>query len=95
MLVSAPLCILGRPFIAAMWAIPAAWRPKAGAVINSGPVDRTWHIATNAGVAWAIHAAALWIWHLPVLFQATLENDAVHTRSTSAFSGRHCFFGGQ
>jgi putative membrane protein len=29
-------------------------------------------------VAWAVHAVALWIWHLPALFATTVSNDLMH-----------------
>ena len=34
----------------------------------------------------------MWIWHLPVLFQATLENDAVHTAQHVSFFGSALLF---
>jgi len=37
-----------------------------------------WRTISNPLWAWAIHLVALWIWHLPVLFQATLKSDFVH-----------------
>jgi putative membrane protein len=43
-------------------------------------------------VAWAIHAVALWIWHIPYLFQATLESDVVHTLQHISFFGSALLF---
>jgi putative membrane protein len=85
MLIAAPLFVLGRPFIAAMWAIPPGWRKDAGGLINLPPIKRIWTILTNAAVAWAIHAVALWVWHIPTMFQATLRSDAVHTLQHASF----------
>jgi putative membrane protein len=92
MLVAAPLMVLGRPFIAAMWAMPQAWRKRVGSFAGSGPVKRTWDIFTNGFVAWAVHAAALWVWHIPFLFQATLESDLVHTLQHASFFGSALLF---
>ena len=36
-------------------------------------------------MAWIIHAAALWIWHVPALFQATIDNDFVHSLQHMSF----------
>jgi putative membrane protein len=36
-------------------------------------------------VAWLIHAVVLWTWHLPVLFQATLNNEFVHALQHTTF----------
>ena len=41
---------------------------------------------------WAIHAAALWVWHAPALFQATLRSDLVHTAQHVSFLGSALLF---
>jgi putative membrane protein len=33
----------------------------------------------SALAAWTLHAIALWIWHLPALFEAALASELVHT----------------
>ncbi|HKC65760.1 MAG TPA: cytochrome c oxidase assembly protein, partial [Pyrinomonadaceae bacterium] len=35
--------------------------------------------------AWAVHALALWVWHIPVLFQATLDSEFIHTLQHLSF----------
>jgi len=39
-----------------------------------------------------IHAAALWIWHIPALFDATLESDVVHALQHASFLGTALLF---
>lgn len=85
MLVSAPLLVLGRPQIAAMWALPRRLRRPVGGVTNDRRIEPVWHFLSNAAVAWIIHTVALWIWHIPALFQATLESDLVHTLQHASF----------
>jgi putative membrane protein len=34
-----------------------------------------------------LHGLALWIWHLPVLYEATFRSDLVHTLQHSSFFG--------
>jgi putative membrane protein len=92
MLVSAPLFVLGRPFIASIWAFPKRARLAIGAAINSHPVQKVWGLVSNAGAAWAIHAAALWVWHVPLLFQATLESSFVHMLQHLSFFGSALLF---
>lgn len=92
MLVSAPLIVLGRPLIATMWAMPRSWRSDAGSILNWRPLDATWNTLTNAAVAFAVHALALWVWHIPLLFQATLESDLVHTMQHASFFGSALLF---
>jgi putative membrane protein len=92
MLVAAPLVILGHPlpvFFAALprgmardvarWSRTTRWRP-VGAWVS------------NAFVAWLIHAVVLWVWHIPVLFQATLDSDLVHTLQHLSFFGSALLF---
>jgi putative membrane protein len=35
--------------------------------------------------AWWVHAAVLWLWHLPLFFQATLDNDWIHAAQHVSF----------
>jgi cytochrome c oxidase assembly factor CtaG len=53
---------------------------------------RAWAVATRPLAAWAIHAAALWVWHVPALFQATLRSDLVHTLQHVSFLGSALLF---
>lgn len=77
-LLAAPLLVLGRPLAAWLWALAPRSRERIMAAVQAQPVAAVWHAITGPLAAFAIHAVALWIWHLPSLYQATLENDAVH-----------------
>jgi putative membrane protein len=78
MLVSAPLLVLGRPLVALLWAFPISIRQAAGRLTKFRAIERPWHLATTPSFAWVFHAAALWIWHIPSLFQATLTGEPIH-----------------
>jgi cytochrome c oxidase assembly factor CtaG len=43
-------------------------------------------------IAWWVHAAALWIWHAPGLFQLTLVNETVHAAQHLSFLGSALLF---
>jgi putative membrane protein len=92
MLVAAPLLVLGRPLVPFLWALPARWRPVVGGLGKLKGVRRAWRSLTNPLVAWAVHAAALWVWHVPALFQATLTSDLVHTLQHLSFLGSALLF---
>ena len=79
MLVAAPLFVLSRPLAATVWAFPLNWRRKIGSGTNANFLQKTGRFLTKPFVAFAVHDGALWIWHVPALFQATLRSDAVHT----------------
>jgi putative membrane protein len=85
MLVAAPLFVLSRPFVAALWALPRGWRKSANVFVKKNWTQKTWHFLTNPFTSWLIHAVALWAWHIPSLFQATLKSDAVHTLQHTSF----------
>jgi putative membrane protein len=85
MLVAAPLLVLGRPLIPFIWALPASMRPRVGALGKVRWFEKFWRAITNPLAAWAIHAVALWIWHAPSLFQATIDNEFVHTLQHLSF----------
>jgi putative membrane protein len=85
MLASAPLFVLSRPLLALLWALPKGWRSGTKNLIKFKPIEKTWNFLTNAFVAWLVHAVALWIWHVPFLFQATLRSDFVHTLQHASF----------
>ena len=77
-LLAAPLLVLGRPLVAWLWALAPARRERVAAAVQARPVAAVWRFITGPLAVFFIHAVALWIWHLPALYQATLENDAVH-----------------
>lgn len=66
LLVVPPLLLLGLPagIVARVLARPAAGRAA--------------RLATNPLVAWLAFNGIMWVWHLPVLYEATLRDDAIH-----------------
>jgi len=91
MLVAAPLLVLGRPLLFFLWALPLPWRRQLGRVNKN--MQGGWRVLTHPFVAWALHALALWIWHIPRLFQATLTSDLAHTwQHVSFFGTALCFW---
>jgi putative membrane protein len=92
MLVAAPMVVLGRPLIAFLWALPISWRRRLGALSKSRWFERSWSAVANPLAAWAIHAVALWIWHAPALFQATIDDELIHTLQHVSFLGSALLF---
>ncbi len=85
MVVAAPLLVLARPLAPWLWALPPAWRRRVARALGSGPLRGAWRRLTHPVVAWTLHAAALWGWHAPPLFQATIRSDAVHLAQHASF----------
>jgi putative membrane protein len=92
MLMAAPLLVLGRPLVPLLWALPFGWRQRVGEVGKKREVRAVWRAVTNPLAAWAIHAVALWVWHVPALFDATLRSDFVHTLQHLSFLGSALLF---
>lgn len=78
MMVAAPLLVLGRPLTAWTWSLPLRWRRGFGARARPPLFRRTWRIVGSALFAWVLHAVALWAWHIPALFEATLDSELIH-----------------
>ena len=85
MVVAAPLLVLGRPLAAFLRAMPPPWRLPLASWTQRAPVAAAWRAITNPLVATIVHGIALWTWHLPVLYQATLRSDAIHAAQHSSF----------
>jgi putative membrane protein len=92
MLVAAPLLVLGRPLVAFAWAAPYQIRPAAFHFTRLPRVSVAWHFLTNPFHAWVIHFAALWLWHIPQLFDASVESPAVHALQHASFLGSALLF---
>jgi cytochrome c2 len=61
------------------------WRKNIGGIARARPVGAAWRLLTAPVIAFAIHAIALWTWHLPRLYQATLTSELVHSLQHVSF----------
>jgi putative membrane protein len=78
MLVAAPLLVIGKPWLAGAWAVPGRWRAGALGLVNRPWIRTPWRLITAPLIILLLHAVALWIWHVPRLFEAALNNETVH-----------------
>lgn len=85
MLVAAPLLVLSRPLAPFLHSLPFAWRRRVGRWLKLPAL-------ISPFAAWLIHAAALWIWHYPPLFEATLTSEWVHAAQHISFLGSALLF---
>jgi len=76
MAIAAPLFALSRPLGAMLWALPQAARQAIGSA--SGAVLPLWRWLMRPAVATLAHGLAIWVWHLPRLFDAALDSTALH-----------------
>lgn len=92
MVAAAPLLALSRPQVALLWGVPFRWRRALGQWSKGKAVQYVWRFATHPMTAWWLHAAVLWIWHIPRLFQGTLANDWIHAAQHVSFLGSALLF---
>lgn len=92
MIVAAPLLVLGRPLAAWTWGLAPRHRQWIVRATRWRWLARAWSTLTQPLTAWALHALALWIWHVPQLFEAALHNEAVHVLQHASFLGTALLF---
>ena len=92
MTIAAPLLVLGRPLVPALFALPPGARRGASHWTQAPWFRAVWRRLSQPGTAWLLHAIAIWGWHLPRLYDATLENDLVHTLQHVSFLGTALLF---
>ena len=92
MLVAAPLLVFGRPVSAFVWAIPFAARGPARRMTRSPSFRSVWEPLSSPLVAFLAQAVVLCAWHVPALYQATLQSNAVHAVQHTSFLAAACLF---
>lgn len=85
MLGAAPLMALSRPLAPILRGMPLAWRVALGRGSKTRAIQRVWRWLALPFSAWWIHAAAIWIWHVPRFFEATLTSDWIHAFQHASF----------
>ncbi|MFO7562091.1 MAG: cytochrome c oxidase assembly protein [Enhygromyxa sp.] len=92
MLVAAPLLMAASPGLVVAWALPRRWRVRLARLWVSARRRAPGGLAWHPVVAWLAFALVLWIWHLPLLYQAALEHPRVHDLQHLAFFGAACLY---
>ncbi len=93
MMVAAPLLIVGASPHFVLLGLPSKWRRQIWVwrrfMIRLG---RPLMGPRRAGTIAGLYACILWLWHLPQLYQAALENRLLHGLQHVAFFGGAYFF---
>ncbi|HJP84792.1 MAG TPA: cytochrome c oxidase assembly protein [Gemmatimonadaceae bacterium] len=90
--ICAPLLVLGRPIIPFLWGLPLSWRKALGDWTRTNGVSESWRILSLPAIAFFLHAIALWVWHLPGPYQATLSSELMHSLQHVSFLGTALLF---
>lgn len=92
MLVGAPLVIFGRPLQRCVAGLPAALKRSAARLLQGRPISSTWHVLTAPLVACTLHGLAIWVWHMPALYDAAVGNEGIHALQHAMFVGTSALF---
>jgi putative membrane protein len=92
MLISAPLIVLGRPFIVMLWGLPASQRRSIADFTRRPIITRSWIGVSAPLTVLILHAVVLWVWHVPVMYEAALHSETVHVMQHLGFFGTAALF---
>ncbi|MGN6101963.1 MAG: cytochrome c oxidase assembly protein [Devosia sp.] len=92
MAVAAPLLVAAWPGAALMWGLPATLRRGAGKLTHGRMLRGAWTFATRPLSATILHGIAIWIWHIPILFEAALQKGVLHYAQHASFLGTALLF---
>ena len=84
--VAAPLLLLADPFAALLWVLPSPLRAAAGHLLRPAlPLRRLGLRLTGLPVAWLVGALVIWLWHLPIAYDAAVGDRVIHDVEHLAF----------
>jgi putative membrane protein len=92
MIVAAPLMAVSAPLIALLWAVPAGFRRRALETVRQPPITSSWTALTSPASVFVLHAVALWVWHIPALYDYALEHEGMHVVQHACFFGSATLF---
>lgn len=84
-LVSAQLISAAHPGATCLWAFAPRHRSGLGGWVHRVEKTPAIRFFTQPLSAWLLEAIALWTWHIPFLYQATLRSDWVHAAQHLSF----------
>jgi putative membrane protein len=78
MVVAAPLFVIARPVGLLLWSLPHGARLAVGGWMAAAGTRAAWGVATRPAVATIAHGVAIWVWHIPAVFDATVDHLLLH-----------------
>ena len=84
-LISAPLIAAAHPGATCLWAFAPRQRSGIGGWMHKVETSQVMRFISAPLHAWILGAAALWLWHVPVLYEATLRSDWIHAAQHLSF----------
>jgi putative membrane protein len=85
MLVAALLLVAAKPGAAFLWAFPLRARQALGGTARAPWAGASWRFFTAPVTATALQGAAMWLWHMPALFDRALAGKGWHIAQHASF----------
>ena len=85
MAISAPLLVVANPVGRLLWGLPRRARLDIGRAMRRPAVSASWLWLSDGRHATVLHGVAIWAWHAPILFDATVTNVALHRAQHLSF----------
>ncbi len=85
MTVAAPLIVLARPLALVLFALPRRMRQLAGRALKRKVPLALWRWSSGGTAATLIHGLVIWVWHMPMLFDRTVEQLPLHRLQHASF----------
>jgi cytochrome c oxidase assembly factor CtaG len=86
LMIAPPLLTLGEPVLVCLWAFPIGARRRLGRVWRRAhTLRRLRHLVTIPVAVWLLHAAAVWVWHFPDLYDRALRDTGTHVGEHVSF----------
>lgn len=89
---AAPLLVAACPAAALLWGLPVAFRRALRMVGHGRLLQMVWAFVARPLNATVIHGIAIWVWHIPILFEAALERGVFHYAQHASFLGTGLLF---
>lgn len=85
-LVAAPLLVLSDFPVSLMWALPSSKAKAISQGLNqSQALSRVWRLLSNSIFVWLLFTITMWFWHVPVPFEAALQDETIHSLEHLSF----------
>ena len=92
-MIAPPLLLLADPLPILLWGLPRKLRLGVRHLLARGAmVRRILYSGTWMPVAWGVYVVNLWMWHLPVAYEAALRNHLLHDLEHLTFFGTALLF---
>lgn len=83
--VAAPLLVYAAPLAPVLVAMPRDARRTAGRISGHAVFGNAQRLLTNPLLVWWAQAVVLWLWHIPMFYEAALRHRWVHMLEHATF----------